>query len=228
MKTFLTTLTAAWLIAIPFAAGSAEEKTAPSASGFETAVYAGGCFWCVESDLEKLDGVSEVVSGYAGGLLENPTYENHEGHREVVQATFDPNVISYRELTDYFLRHVDVLDDGGQFCDRGHAYTTAIYYAGEQQYDDAVAAVAAAEAELGQKIVTPVEELSKFWIAEDYHQDYYKKNPVRYRFYRTSCGRDRRVNAGLGEVEAARPLLKTYIISEKIRSRSCALLFHNI
>lgn len=161
----------------------------------ETAVYAGGCFWCVESDLEKLDGVGDVVSGYAGGSLPNPTYRNHEGHREVVEAPFDPAVISFRELTDYFLRHIDPLDDGGQFCDRGHAYTTAIYYQSEQQKADAEAAVAAAEEELGQDIVTPVLPLDTFWRAEDYHQDYHEKNPVRYKFYRTGCGRDRRVNA---------------------------------
>lgn len=159
----------------------------------ETAVFAGGCFWCVEADLEKLDGVGDVVSGYAGGHLQNPTYRNHEGHIEVVRAPYDPSVISYRELTDYFLRHIDVLDDGGQFCDRGHSYTTAIFYNSAQQQQDAQAAIAEAEAALGQKVVTPIRELDRFWIAEDYHQDYYKKNPLRYRYYRTTCGRDRRV-----------------------------------
>lgn len=167
--------------------------TTPEAPYTETAVFAGGCFWCVESDLEKLDGVGDVVSGYAGGASQNPTYKNHKGHLEVVRAPYDPDVISYRELVDYFLRHIDPLDDGGQFCDRGFSYTTAILYQNADQYEDAEAAKAAAEAELGETIVTVIRELDRFWIAEDYHQDYYKKNPIRYKLYRTGCGRDRRV-----------------------------------
>lgn len=178
------------IAAIAFAA-----SVSGAALAQENAVFAGGCFWCVEADLEKLDGVGDVLSGYSGGFIENPTYENHEGHREVVEAPFDPAVISYRELVDYFLRHIDPLDADGQFCDRGYAYTTAIYYSGLDQYDAAKAAVAEAEAELGQPLATKIVPLDRFWIAEGYHQDYYKKNPVRYRFYRTTCGRDQRVNA---------------------------------
>lgn len=159
----------------------------------DMAVFAGGCFWCVESDFEKLDGVGDVVSGYSGGTLQNPTYRNHEGHLEVAQIPFDPAEISYRELVDYFFRHVDPLDAGGQFCDRGHAYTTAVFYNSAEQFAEATAAKEAAEAELGEPVVTPIRELDRFWIAEDYHQDYYKKHPLRYKFYRTSCGRDRRV-----------------------------------
>jgi peptide-methionine (S)-S-oxide reductase len=170
-------------------------------SQYETAVYAGGCFWCVESDLEKLDGVGDVVSGYAGGTTENPTYRNHKGHKEVVRAPYDPSVISYRELTDYFLRHIDPLDDGGQFCDRGESYRTAIFYQDDAQKADAEAAVAAAGEELGQEIVTPVLPLDRFYVAEDYHQDYYKKNPVRYQFYRTGCRRDALVRQVWGEPE---------------------------
>ncbi len=158
-----------------------------------TAVFAGGCFWCVESDLEKLDGVGDVVSGYAGGDSENPTYRNHSGHLEVVEAPFDPTVISFRQLTDYFLRHIDPLDAGGQFCDRGYSYTTAIFYQNADQRADALAAITAAEQELGQEVVTPVLKLDRFWRAEEYHQGYYKKNPVRYKFYRTGCRRDARV-----------------------------------
>ncbi len=180
---------------------AAQEPVATGKGRIETAVFAGGCFWCVEADLEKLDGVGDVVSGYAGGTLQNPTYDNHEGHLEVVEAPYDPDVISYRKLTDYFLRHIDVLDDGGQFCDRGHAYTTAIFYNSEEQRAEAEAAVKTAEAELGKPIVTPIRALDQFWVAEDYHQNYYKKNPVRYRFYRTSCGRDRRVKAVWGGKE---------------------------
>lgn len=177
----------AFCAALAFAAaGAAAEETA-------SAVFAGGCFWCVESDFEKLEGVGDVVSGYAGGLKQNPTYEDHEGHLEVVRVPYDPSVISYSEVVDYFFRHVDPLDAGGQFCDRGHAYTTAVFYASAEEYDAAKAGKEAAEAALGETVVTPLIELERFWIAEDYHQDYYKKNPIRYKYYRTSCGRDRRV-----------------------------------
>jgi peptide-methionine (S)-S-oxide reductase len=171
----------------------------------ETAIVAGGCFWCVESDFEAVEGVSEVVSGYTGGDQADPTYKNHEGHFEAVQITFDPAVISYGELVGKFLRSVDVLDAGGQFCDRGDAYRTAIFVQGTAQRKAAVAAVAEAEAVLGQKIVTPVLKAGTFWVAEDYHQDYYKGSNIvltragpksqanAYKFYRKACGRDVRV-----------------------------------
>jgi peptide-methionine (S)-S-oxide reductase len=171
----------------------------------ETAIVAGGCFWCVESDFEGVQGVSEVVSGYTGGASQNPTYKNHEGHLEAVEITFDPAVISYGELVAKFLRSVDVLDAGGQFCDRGDAYRTAIFVQGAAQRKAAEAAVAEAEAVLGQKIVTPVLDAGTFWVAEDYHQDYYKgtdivltragpkKQSNAYKFYRKACGRDARV-----------------------------------
>ena len=175
------------------------------AASAETAIVAGGCFWCVESDFESVKGVSEVVSGYTGGGLANPTYDNHEGHQEAVKITFDPSVISYGDLMAKFLRSVDVLDAGGQFCDRGNAYTTAIFAQGAAQRAAAEAAVAEAEAALGQKIVTPVRKAGKFWDAEAYHQDYYKgtnivltragpkKQSNAYKFYRKSCGRDARL-----------------------------------
>lgn len=171
----------------------------------ETAIVAGGCFWCVESDFEAVPGVSEVVSGYTGGASQNPTYRDHEGHFEAVEITFDPAVISYGELVAKFLRSVDVLDAGGQFCDRGDAYRTAIFVQDDAQRKAAEAAVAKAEAVLGQRIVTPVLEAGTFWIAEDYHQDYYrssdivltragpKKKANAYKFYREACGRDARV-----------------------------------
>ncbi len=192
------------VVVLTFFAAAYAQDTMPGDAGdtsspqYETAVFAGGCFWCVESDLEKLDGVGDVVSGYAGGETQNPTYRNHADHLEVVRAPYDPSIISYRELTDYFLRHIDPFDDGGQFCDRGHSYTTAIFYQNTDQKTAAEAAVAAAEAELGREIVTPVRPLDRFWRAEDYHQDYYRNNPVRYKFYRTGCGRDLRVKAVWG------------------------------
>ncbi|HXI87274.1 MAG TPA: peptide-methionine (S)-S-oxide reductase MsrA [Parvularculaceae bacterium] len=158
-----------------------------------TAVFAGGCFWCVESDFEHLKGVDKVMSGYAGGEQQNPTYQDHDGHLESVEVFYDPSVVSYRQLVDYFLRHIDPLDDGGQFCDRGHSYTTAIFVASPGERSDAEAAIADAEKILGKKVVTPVRDRPKFWPAEDYHQDYYKKNPLHYEYYRQGCGRDARV-----------------------------------
>ena len=184
-------------------AGAAAAKT-------EKAIVAGGCFWCVESDFEGVKGVKSVVSGYTGGTSSQPTYEDHEGHYEAVQITFDNAVISYPELIAKFLRSVDVLDAGGQFCDRGNAYRTAIFALDAGQKAAAVAAVADASAVLGAKIVTPVKAASAFWVAEDYHQDYYKgtgivltragpkKQSNAYKFYREACGRDARVKAVWG------------------------------
>lgn len=171
----------------------------------DTAIVAGGCFWCVESDFEGVSGVSDVVSGYTGGNLPNPTYQGHEGHYEAVKITFDPAVISYPDLIAKFLRSVDVTDAGGQFCDRGSAYRTAIFADGSEQTAAAQQALAQAEQVLGQNVVTPVLPVSQFWIAEDYHQDYYKGSDIvltragpkkqsnAYKFYRQSCGRDERV-----------------------------------
>ena len=191
MKTFLSLFASAAMFIAGACAKDADEPAQENLTA--SAVFAGGCFWCVESDFEKLDGVGDVVSGYAGGLKQNPTYQDHEGHREVARIPYDPSVITYRELVDYFFRHVDPLDDGGQFCDRGFAYTTAVFYANADEYAAAAASKEAAERELGQPVVTPLVELTQFWKAEDYHQDYYKKNPVRYRFYRLNCGRDARL-----------------------------------
>ncbi len=179
--------------------------TGMAAAKTEKAIVAGGCFWCVEADFEKLPGVKGVVSGYTGGAMENPTYKNHEGHYEAVEITFDNAVVSYEEVIAKFLRSIDVLDAGGQFCDRGPAYRTAIFVSNKAQKAAATAAVAEAEAVLGQQIVTPVKNAGRFWIAEDYHQDYYrgsdiiltragpKKQSNAYKFYRDACGRDVRV-----------------------------------
>lgn len=177
----------------------------------EKAIVAGGCFWCVESDFEHVAGVLDVVSGYTGGTSKNPTYEDHEGHFEAVEITFDNTRISYAELIAKFLRSVDVTDDGGQFCDRGSAYRTAIFAANAEQRAAAKSAVTEAEAVLGRSIVTPVLDARPFWKAEEYHQDYYKgsgfvltrNGPKRqsnaYKFYREACGRDARVKAVWGD-----------------------------
>ncbi len=189
----------ALLVALALTPLAAEAgQSGPPPAGLASAVFAGGCFWCVESDFDKLPGVKATVSGYTGGALENPTYRNHEGHVEAVEVTYDPATVSYRQLADYFLRHIDPLDNGGQFCDRGESYRTAIFAANPEEKSAAAAAIADGEKILKKNIVTPVRERAHFWVAEDYHQDYYIKNPNRYRYYRSACGRDARVKAVWG------------------------------
>jgi len=185
----------------------------PSQAQAETAIFAGGCFWCVEADLEKLPGVKDVISGYAGGETQNPTYKNYSkgGHREVVKVEFDESQVSYRDLTDIFLRTIDVTDGGGQFCDRGFGYSSAIYPLDDEQAKDAKASVSAAQKSLGRNIVTPVEGPAVFWPAEDYHQEYYKSNArvltrfgyvtraTAYKGYREACRRDDTVKRVWGD-----------------------------
>lgn len=172
-------------------------------SDLKTAIFAGGCFWCVESDFDKVDGVLETISGYSGGELENPTYKQvtytETGHYEVVKVTYDPTKVTYPELVSYFFRHVDPTDDGGQFCDRGSSYRTAIFVADDGERNAAEAAKKEADMLLSDPVVTPILERVAFWEAEDYHQDFYLKNPLRYKAYRFGCRRDARVNAIWGE-----------------------------
>ncbi|MCC0021774.1 MAG: peptide-methionine (S)-S-oxide reductase MsrA [Nitratireductor sp.] len=167
----------------------------PSAAVAEekTAIVAGGCFWCVESDFEHVNGVDKVVSGYTGGEMQNPTYRNHGQHLEGAEIFYDDTKVSFRSLMETYWRTIDPTDAGGQFCDRGHAYTTAVFVNSPEERAVAEETKADAEKALGKKIVTPVLDAKAFWDAEDYHQDYYKKNPVRYKYYRWSCGRNQRV-----------------------------------
>lgn len=165
------------------------------------AIFAGGCFWCVESDFDAVPGVIETISGYAGGESANPTYENYAkgGHREVVRIKFDPDRVSYAQLVGILFRTTDPTDAGGQFCDRGFAYTTAIHALDGRQAMDAKAEKIKAEAELGRPIATPVEGAAKFWPAEAYHQDFAARNPIRYWYYRNGCGRNGTVEALWGD-----------------------------
>ncbi|MCR9121503.1 MAG: peptide-methionine (S)-S-oxide reductase MsrA [Phyllobacteriaceae bacterium] len=168
-------------------------------------IVAGGCFWCVESDFDHVAGVVSTTSGYAGGEMQNPTYRNHGRHREVVKIDYDSSVTDYRTLIDIFLRTVDPLDAGGQFCDRGRSYETAIHAANDAEKAAALEAVNVASQTLGQTVVTPVEGPVTFWEAEDYHQDYYLSQERQltrfgyvtraeaYKGYRKGCGRDERV-----------------------------------
>ena len=174
-------------------------------SAYETAILAGGCFWCMESDYEKLDGIVDVVSGYTGGTSKNPTYKQVSagigGHIESVRVTYDPKVINYRQILDYYWRHIDPTRDDGQFCDRGPQYRPVIFYQGPEQ--KAIAEASLAEVKKSKpfkdEIKVALKPANAFYPAEEYHQDYYRKNPIRYKFYRFNCGRDSRVEALWGE-----------------------------
>jgi peptide-methionine (S)-S-oxide reductase len=184
-------LAAALLVATGLAPMSA--KSAEPA----IAIFAGGCFWCVESDFDKIDGVTETVSGYIGGTLENPGYRQVSaggtGHYEAVKITYDPAKVSYEALLSAFWHSVDPTDAGGQFCDRGESYRTAIFATDAAQLEAAEAAKAEVAKDLNTDIATAVIKAPTFYPAEGYHQDYYTKNPVRYKYYRYSCGRNARI-----------------------------------
>lgn len=190
-------------------AGFALQGGRAHAQDIRTAVVAGGCFWCVESDFERVRGVVEVVSGFAGGSVPNPEYRDvvrgGTGHLEVAEITYDADQLPYSELLRLFLRSIDPLDAGGQFCDRGESYTTAIFVADAAEREIAQGAIREAEAALGQSVVTPIRDAAPFYAADAYHQDYYRSNDlvitrfgprrksVAYDLYRTACGRDARV-----------------------------------
>lgn len=170
----------------------------------DTALFAGGCFWCVEADFEKLYGVGEVISGYAGGTNANPTYQNYaeNGHREVVEVHYDPNKISYKKLVEHILTHADASDYEGSFVDRGRQYAPAIYYKNEDEKMMA-GAVIKSEQTYDKPIVIEVLPTTTFYPAEEYHQDFYKKNPVRYTYYRNASGRNEFIkkHSGLTEIQ---------------------------
>jgi len=174
----------------------AETTPAPR---LETAILAGGCFWCIEADYEKLDGVVEVISGYTGGHVENPTYKQvsagRTGHIESVKITYDADKISYAEILDFFWHHIDPTRDDGQFCDRGSQYRPAIFYETANQMAQAIASREKIEQTkpFAEPLKVELIQASTFYPAEEYHQDYYQKNPLRYHFYRYNCGRDARV-----------------------------------
>lgn len=163
------------------------------------AIFAGGCFWCMESDFEKLDGVKAVVSGYIGGHIANPNYKQvssgTSGHTEAVKITFDSQTISYQQLLAHFWVNIDPLDGDGQFCDRGAQYRSELFYLDGNQQQEAQQSLdqLITSGTLKGDIKTKITAASQFYLAEDYHQDYYKKNPTRYNYYRWSCGRDKRL-----------------------------------
>ena len=197
-----------WVVWWPMSPSVVQGASAPEdvADELALATFGGGCFWCMEPPFDKLDGVVSTTSGYTGGHKANPTYKEvsggRTGHVEVVRIAFDPAKISYQELLEVFWRNVDPLTADGQFCDKGSQYRTAIFYHGEEQRRLAEASKQALEDSGrfdGRPIVTEITAASRFYPAEDYHQDYYKKNPLRYKYYRYACGRDDRLETLWGK-----------------------------
>lgn len=176
------------------------------------AVFAGGCFWCMEEAFEKVPGVTKVVSGYSGGRTKNPTYEKvtygNTGHYEAVRIHYDDKKTDYEKLLKVFWRNIDPLDDGGQFCDRGTSYKSAIFYLDKSQRELAAASLKSVKQEIkdkiqqskAKKVVTPIIKFNEFYVAESYHQDYFKTNPTRYKYYKYACGRPTRLNQLWGDV----------------------------
>ncbi len=187
----------AWLMILPAAGTWATEE---DQAGLASAIFAGGCFWCMEPPYDALDGVVSTTSGFTGGHVSAPSYEQvvrgGTGHVEAVKVVYDPAVVDFDTLLDVYWRNVDPLDAGGQFCDRGEAYTTGIFVAdaNERQLAEASKRALERSGRFDQPLVTPIRDRAEFFPAEGYHQDYYRKNPVRYRFYRFNCGRDRRLD----------------------------------
>lgn len=188
-------------LALSLGIGLGQAQAAPATPGpakTASAIFAGGCFWCVEADFEKLPGVLAAESGYTGGKTPNPTYDDVSaggtGHTEAVRVTYDPAKVSYAVLLDYFWHHIDPTVKDRQFCDIGNQYRSAVYYDSEAQRAVVEASKAAILKSGALKVIqTEIAPVSAFYPAEEYHQDYYKKNPLRYKLYRTSCGRDKRV-----------------------------------
>lgn len=193
------------LMAVAILTGCGSEAAPPPAKADRTAsaVFATGCFWCTESDFDKVPGVISTTSGYTSGRVANPSYEQvsagDTGHIESVRVVYDPTKVSYAALVDRALRTSDPLDAGGQFCDRGYQYRPAIFVADAGQRRIAAAALQRASRQLGRKVATLLLPAARFYPAEGYHQDYYKKNPVKYRFYRFGCRRDARVKEVWGK-----------------------------
>jgi peptide-methionine (S)-S-oxide reductase len=171
-------------------------QTQPGAQT-RTAVFAGGCFWCVEDAFDQVPGVVETISGYTGGTLANPTYHQVSaggtGHQEAVEVRYDPSKVTYETLLDTYWHNVDPLDAGGQFCDRGDSYRSVIFVANEEQKTLAQASKQQVAAQLNKKIETRIEPLTKFYPAEGYHQNYHQTNPIKYKFYKWNCGRAQRL-----------------------------------
>jgi peptide-methionine (S)-S-oxide reductase len=207
----ITVLMAVAAVVVPLglAAEAGQEYSENEMPGAETqattAIFAGGCFWCMEPPFDQLEGVKSTESGYIGGRTANPTYEQvssgSTGHAEAVKVTYDPDLVAYQDLLDVFWRNIDPVDAGGQFCDRGNQYRSAIFYVDDDQKTQALASLDELEMadRFARPVVTEVEAAGTFYPAEDYHQNYYEKNPLRYKYYRYSCGRDERLQEVWGD-----------------------------
>jgi peptide-methionine (S)-S-oxide reductase len=199
MRCVLSLLTVSMPLLMPGAAAAQAD------GGTESAIFAGGCFWCMEPPFDALDGVISTTSGYTGGELVDPTYEQVSsggtGHVEAVEVVYDPEIVSYEMLLDVFWRNIDPVDDGGQFCDRGPQYRSSIFVRNERQRLTAEASrtKVARSGELSGEIATAIRPARAFYPAEAYHQDYYRENPLRYKFYRFTCGRDQRLSELWGD-----------------------------
>ena len=200
MRRYLTILAlAAAIFGQTALAADPPKAAAQPPAGSAVAIFAGGCFWCMEPPYDKLDGVISTTSGYTGGMRANPTYKEvsagTSGHIEVVQVVYDPRKVTYERLLEVFWRNIDPEDGGGQFCDRGPQYRSAIFPLDDAQKAAAERSKASLQSSgrLKKPVATEIISAKPFYPAEDYHQDYYQKNPIRYRYYRTSCGRDARL-----------------------------------
>jgi len=182
-------LTAALLAATVIASGSHDAR----ATDLKTAIFAGGCFWCVEAAFDEVNGVTETVSGYAGGTTPNPTYGNHAGYKEAVKVTYDPAKVTYAKLLDQFWHNIDPFDANGQFCDQGPAYQSAIFAGDDDEKGLAEKTKQEIADRFKEKVATEIVPVTTFYDAEDYHQDYHNKNPISYKYYKWGCGRAQRL-----------------------------------
>jgi peptide-methionine (S)-S-oxide reductase len=185
----LAALTALFLTAALVAGGADDTRAAE----MKTAIFAGGCFWCVEEAFDKIDGVTETVSGYAGGTKANPTYGSHEGYQEAVKVTYDPARVSYAKLLDNFWHNIDPFDPDGQFCDKGNAYRTVVFVGNDEERQLAEKTKEEIGGRFKLTVVTEIKPATTFTAAEDYHQDYHNQNPVSYKYYKWGCGRAQRL-----------------------------------
>jgi peptide-methionine (S)-S-oxide reductase len=186
------------VIAAAAAASLILVDAAPAAAALKTAVFAGGCFWSAEHDIEHTPGVKNVVVGYAGGRGDHPTYRNHEGFLESIKVTYDPAAISYQKLVDTFFHHIDPTDPNGQICDQGPSYRTAVFVTSAKERAAAEAVKAKVAKTLNKPVATRILPSAAFYMGEGYHQDYARKNPAAYNTYRVGCGRDRTLKAVWG------------------------------
>ena len=188
-KSICAALTAAFLAALVLAFGAPGTRAAET----KTAIFAGGCFWCVEDAFDAVDGVTETVSGYAGGTKPNPNYGDHEGYYEALKITYDPAKVTYAKLLDHFWRNIDPFDPKGQFCDKGNAYRTAVFVGDDEEKALAETTKEEIAKRFNKTVATEIKPVTTFTAAEDYHQDYHNQNPVSYKYYKWGCGRAQRL-----------------------------------